>query len=124
MTTKQELFDKVCEGLASQNWEQCYYEYCRYEYEGKRCAIGHLIDKDEFKKQYEQELCEVIGTINGNQRINKYVCEKYGEEHIDFLAELQRVHDNSTDKNMKSKHREFAELHGLDTTTLDEGVDG
>ncbi len=119
MTTKQELFDKVCEGLASQNWEQCFHECCRYEYNGKRCAIGHLIDEKEFQAQYGKKLCEMIGTVTISPSIKKYICEKYGEENIDFLRDLQRVHDNASDANMKRKHEEFAELHDLDTTKLD-----
>lgn len=114
MVTEQELFDKVCQGLASQNWQQCYDNGCRYEYNGLRCAIGYLIDKEEYEAKNCVHLHDVMGTVTGNSHISNYIAEKYGREHIMFLKELQLRHDgNSNPEDMKNSYKIYAEKHGL-----------
>lgn len=88
--TEQELFNKSVAGLAGQGWQRAIGESgtCLYLTEdGMRCAVGHVLNlsDDELKRLN----CGSWGRVVDDGLATP--------DHKDFLIELQRCHDLSSD---------------------------
>lgn len=121
IATKQEIFNKVYLGLAKQKFVQALKNYscCYYDNKTKRrCAIGQLGSIQSAKKW--QTMGGTVKCLIENYKINtKYVNKK----HMDFLYELQSIHDfwGSRDSEvMKQKLEEFAKINKLKIPKLND----
>jgi hypothetical protein len=83
--TKQEMFDRVLEGIVAQGGGAIERGQCRYLTTTKRrCAAGLFLEGEEGRS--------MIGSAAFyKHRFTSIV----GEENINFLSELQAAHDNS-----------------------------
>lgn len=114
---KQEIFDKVFLGLKSQNFQLSFAEGqgCRYRGpNGLKCAIGHLISDEEYDPNMETHTVREL----------KYCLLNLiqGEEMLEFLADLQCIHDNCLyrddgDRSMEQELRSFALENNLSVPT-------
>ena len=81
--TYQDLFDAAVRGLASQGWERSMDEnddVCAYRGEcGRKCAIGWLIDKDDYRPE-----------IEGYDASKIFACTN---QKMQFLQAMQNAHD-------------------------------
>lgn len=121
IATKQEIFNKVYLGLAKQKFVQAMKNgsCCYYDDKTKcRCAIGQLGSIQSAKKW--QIIGGTIINLVSKHKINtKYVNKK----HMDFLNELQSIHDfwSSRDSEvMKQKLEEFAKINKLKIPKLND----
>lgn len=83
--TEQEVFDQVARHLLTQNSKSLHSDdnNCAYlSSDGRKCAAGCLIAKDEYRGEIE-------GTI-WSGLISKY---KYTAAHENLISELQKIHD-------------------------------
>jgi hypothetical protein len=84
--TRQEIFDKIYLGMKSQGFRQCTDGYeCRYRNKRKklRCTAGWLIpDSDYNARKMEGFLIKELDFFKDM-------------EHIDFIEEIQEIHDES-----------------------------
>lgn len=102
MFVDQKIFDKVVIGLNSQDWEQCSYDgKCKYKVKKLKCAAGHLIPDNDYKKEFE----------TGNVA-SEYFHTKYKQTQVRFIFRLQALHDNNK-KNMKDVFKSFAAENNL-----------
>lgn len=108
--TKQETFDVVCKGLAAQNWQQsvnrsgtCVYRSPK----GLKCAAGHCIPDEEYKKDMEGHGAEYLTEFGSMPEFRRH--------DNDFLLRLQKLHDNDDYAyNMKFAFQEEAAEQGLE----------
>jgi hypothetical protein len=103
--SRQEIFDRVVQGLAAQKWrrsvaekgERCVYINAR----GDRCAVGHLLG--EYAKD------TVVGVLalydSGDIRVSR--------DLLGFLRSLQCLHDNFTGEVMRDEFKFFAHANSL-----------
>lgn len=120
--TNQEAFDAVVRHLRKQNRQASWDGACAYRTPpGGRCAIGALIDDDQYNK-----------TIEG-QSIRELIADRVVDTDISdgLLVELQVLHDrtdswNDTEKMQWVSENAIAELRviaykfGLDDKIIDE----
>lgn len=119
--TKQEMFDQVVDGLASQDFEQSIDSYgdCLYLSEdGKRCAAGHLFT--------DEELALIHPHFEGRTVLNLVNTEGLDLSRMDvtFAEILQFTHDHhnsATPEGMYGQFKELAHQWELDTLFLDIG---
>jgi len=87
--TYQEMFDKVCAHLLTQNKKAMDYEgICRYRSDdGTKCAIGCLIPDDLYEKELEGKgVRELI--------LSEFKFSSYLQQFdLKFLIALQATHD-------------------------------
>jgi len=110
--TKQEMFDKACEGLAAQGWQKsralngaaCLY---RGPY-GLKCAVGHIIPDEIYDPKWDA----YIGSIQEVCEASSDVAALIGSE-IEFAREMQRAHDTADEGSMRGRFILLAEKHGL-----------
>lgn len=102
--TEQEVFDQVARHLLTQNAKSLRSDIdCAYlSSDGKKCAAGCLIAKDEYHTIIE-------GTI-WSGLVSKY---KYTEAHKDLIYKLQRIHDFHYVSDWKLKLTELAKNRNL-----------
>lgn len=111
--TKQEIFDKVVAGLASQGFERSVDaespHRCMYRgAEGRRCAAGWLIPDEQYRAGLEK-LPVVSAAVCG------VLVGLVGEENILFVQALQDVHDNGrTPLSMQDNLRNVAGRYSLE----------
>jgi hypothetical protein len=85
--TAQELFSKSVLALVKQGHKSCVGMACKYERDdGSRCAIGHLLTKEELVKLdgFEGDILKMMKEGRLPERLK---C------HIDMLIDLQAAHD-------------------------------
>lgn len=90
---KQQIFEKVCDGLHSQGWRRSEREtQCMYRGpEGRRCAVGWLIPDDIYKTAMEGSLAHLIEySQSGTDTAH---LASVLTEHRAFLKRLQELHD-------------------------------
>lgn len=108
--TRQEMFNTVVRGIASQGWEQSVGdETCAYNGpDGRHCAVGWLIADIKIAETWNEK-------TSVGQLMDKYpeIEERFlGFEN--FLDALQRVHDEARDTaGMKNDLQNFATAHNL-----------
>lgn len=112
MKTKQEIFDEVVKGLASQGFKQSLLPEkdgggCAYRGDhGRKCAVGHLIPDEKYSKAFE-------GDSVAEYNIQE-VLKSEGYEDACFLDQLQHCHDSGhTPEGMRIRLRSEAERLGL-----------
>ena len=91
--SRQEMFDKVCQHLKTQKKRSMLSNYglCAYrDHDGLKCAVGALIP-DDFYDVYMNVVHNTSSVINLMRNIPELKIE---EVNLDFLDELQRIHDN------------------------------
>ena len=85
--TVQAVFDRAVAGLAAQKFQPSVNgSGCSYRGEGgRKCAVGHLIDDDEYLPSMEgKSAMDLLGGPSSNPVHS-------------FVAQLQRAHDRSTE---------------------------
>lgn len=127
MPTKQETFDKVALHLLTQNGRaedgdgQCMY----WEREsGRQCAVGCLIPKNEYKKEFEgRVLFEFDAThrIPTEPKVPSIVGQFMKDKGYDLslLYDMQNIHDTDTVAHWKRKLLELGSRNNLLTTVID-----
>lgn len=114
---RQEMFEMSVTGLASQNWIRCYDEnagQCVYSMEGDKvpslhCAVGWI-----------KLVPKRLNSFSIGALMNEGL---FLEEDYEFLTDLQRAHDGSTDPiTMQRSLVHFAKLYGLKVPSELEGV--
>lgn len=106
--TRQEAFDQVVRGLASQGWRWSLTtcgdgsETCAYRGDhGRRCAMGWLIPDDDY-----------LGECSMKIYLSR-LREVWPNAEVDVL-QFQRMHDNSLiSEEMEKTFRMYADEHGL-----------
>lgn len=145
MLTKQQMFDKVAEGIIAQGGpsvsvvsDTVHFSACVYRSaNGRKCGVGQLIPDELYVP--EMEGLSVAGIFRKKSLAtlelrNVLLC-KDGDEKFPFCSELQSRHDLAADatissyspyydttnffKCWKSLMLRTAELHGLDASVLD-----
>lgn len=93
----QQIFDFAVTYLRFQS-ERCTNGMsCRYRNEdGNRCVVGAMIPDSEYKKGMEGET--VYGLVNKN-----YIDVERDSRMADFLRELQRAHDTSSQEDREER---------------------
>ncbi len=127
MPTRQETFDKVALHLLTQNKRAedddgvCMY----WEREsGRQCAVGCLIPKNEYKKEFEGK---VLFEFDATHRVptepvtpssvGKFMKDKGYD--LSLLYEMQNIHDTDTVARWRIKLLELASRKNLLTTVID-----
>lgn len=101
MITNQEAFNKVVISLRKQGRKSrvtlsngFFHDRCVYRGpNGLKCGAGHLIPdelyKDEFDNEFEDSSIRNIVSHYGEEKV-------FGDkiENINFIAQLQKIHDN------------------------------
>lgn len=99
--TRQEIFDTVVINLRKQGRVSegrvndsegvtCLY---RNKENGCRCAAGWLIPDEDYDPSFEGQTVRVGTGELGGLRVQNYFIDKFGEENLKFIQELQTVHD-------------------------------
>lgn len=106
--TRQEIFDKVWDGLKTQGFKQSYNKIsgtCHYRGpDGLKCAAGHLIPDNEYDPAIEFITLEDITWFQNN----------FTETEIKFIGKLQTCHDAvNDDSEIESAFRKLAAKQGL-----------
>lgn len=108
MNTRQETFNQVVRGLASQRWERSVDPstgLCAYRGAGgTKCAAGHLIPDEDYDKSFE-----------GWGVTHAYVSPCFRQKHyVYFVRELQMIHDNGKGGEvLRNCFHQYAYSHGL-----------
>jgi hypothetical protein len=87
----QQVFDYVVNKLREQG-ESCYDEeegICKYRFDGKKCAVGHLIKDSDYTDDFE-------GHIVTDAVVADYFTSK--QANLELLRQLQFVHDDLFNK--------------------------
>jgi len=88
--TPQQIYDKVVAHLSTQGKRSVDDRYCRYHSEdGLMCAVGVLIDKDDYFPEIDQGNKTIKGLVQ--QYEDKF--PEWMSENLGLLSELQSVHD-------------------------------
>lgn len=106
--TRQEIFDKVASHLLRQNAKSVVTAGaigCSYRgIEGRKCAIGILIDDDEYEPEMEGRS---VGKL-----LDFPQCS-WMWQHQGFLRELQNIHDTFPPEEWEDNLIRFSENHNL-----------
>ena len=129
---KQLVFDKVSKHLLTQN-KRCESETpfnvsCKYRKGDLKCAIGALIDDEEYipvmdnlRLLREEYGCTANTVVQSNPLVLSIIKRKYGEfveNDIFFLKSLQKIHDVSDVNEWKVNLLSLAQQYGLRTNVL------
>lgn len=100
MMTSQEIFDKVCKHLVTQNKKATRpgRRMCNYRYGDLKCAVGCLIPDEVYKPSMEGPLTRLLS----------YEELKWMEPHYQLLSHLQGIHDTTLPFDWKRRLRECA----------------
>ena len=106
----QEIFNTVWEKLTKQGKRAynmatftCMYKIVEGE-QVLRCAVGHLIPDEEYRKEFEGKSCDAPMVFGGENPIFIYITNK-GYDAA-FLGLLQQCHDYSRDENFVQDFQE------------------
>ncbi len=109
------MFNKIVKHLLKQN-KKCEltnkndYKMCVYRGEnGMKCAIGCILPDKLYRPRHDKESYDIYRLMN-NLEIRKYFG---GKDNIEFLVELQGIHDSYNPKNWKFKLKIFAKKYDL-----------
>jgi hypothetical protein len=121
---RQEIFDTVARHLLSQG-KKCEIPttphedgVCMYRYNGMACAVGVLIPDDLYNESMEGYTISVLIGTHLPRRHRRYTFPDWICDNIDFIVELQRVHDWEEPRDWVSKLEELARNNNL-VWTLD-----
>lgn len=124
MLNRQEMFTKVVNGLASQQWQKSVRESpdgkstaCQYRgEEGRRCGVGWIIRDDEYKPEMEGLMAKRLVAYYGARILEGFHRgDEMLESDLEFLDQLQGHHDMSeSPDHMEERFRRFAVEHGLE----------
>ncbi len=129
---RQEVFDKVATHMLKQDKRAMEYnsftdsETCLYlDGDGNKCAIGCYIPDGHDGQEYRGGVQELLTQFPDlvplfGLKTNKYDC--FDGNDIDFLANLQVIHDKDDPSYWRHKLREFGQRHNLLTTVCDEST--
>ena len=105
---RQEVFDRVVRGLASQDWKRSENDEgtCRLRGDhGRKCALGHLIPDKLYTETDEGGLPEEIGALRS--------AGVTGRGMLNFLGVLMNAHDEPGLGDMRSYFQSIAKSHRL-----------
>lgn len=114
---KQEMFDKVVRHLIRQNkksidsTKNILTNSCMYRFGELQCAIGCLIEDDEYDEKMENLLIRnLIFRFK-----DKFSTEKFNlfEENLRLLITLQTIHDHEKIENWSQKLKQLAVKNNL-----------
>ncbi len=121
----QAAINKMYLGLQAQGWKRSVNDNnsCRYRgYDGRKCAIGHLIPDEAYDSKYETCLPSVDGAIHGLLRVSCGLPD-IGFPEFSQLREFQRIHDDpSSPIPMEERFTSYA--HHLGYTVPSDKKDG
>ena len=107
--TNQEILDKVANHLLTQN-EKAYNDSthsCAYlDSEGRKCAVGCLIPDDQYSKELEGAI------LTSNPKLKALPCMQGLD--IDFLRDLQTIHDHRLILNWRAELMYLASQNNLE----------
>ena len=108
MTTRQEIYDTARKGLLGQMKKSRFGgDKCAYRGDnGLKCAIGHCIPDDSYNESLE-------GSLASHQEIMEAVGLEQNLSNIQFLRDLQEVHDYSSPEDWEEELDYFAERYNL-----------
>lgn len=110
MITKQEILNKVYPFMMKQN-QKCIKpgnnDY-QLHYNDLRCNLGVLISIEEYKPEFEN-----IGTDYDNALGNYFKSKGYDNDDIDWLWELQLIHDDWVVEEWHTAFNYFAYTNNL-----------
>lgn len=111
MISLQETFDTVIAHLRKQGCAARYQGSCKYRepYSEKKCAAGCLIPDDKYDPHYEG--MSVKGGDGATTPVGKLIAS-LGHD-IDFVYELQTVHDHTGPKFWEREFKRIADHRGL-----------
>lgn len=109
---RQELFDRVVTHLLTQNRRAYHDGLCVYrDTAGNMCAIGCLINKDNYSLTLENQCLESHGAVY------KAVCDSLGYTLSDgeeaMLGNLRNIHDEVSPDKWPIALKELARVEGL-----------
>lgn len=105
---RQEVFDKVATHLLTQMKKSMDDDNCLYRGpRGLRCAIGCLIPHELIKPSINTKIVNEL-PLKILRRIGVQT-----DEDIEFLRQLQRIHDREVPDNWKLKLYNFAKYNNL-----------
>lgn len=108
MSLKQELFDRISKHLLKQNAKSIGIGGCRYRGDnGLKCAVGAIISDKRYSEKIEE-------TNVYNQEVADCLPVRYqGRGSIEFLAKLQKLHDQLPVDLWKQRLEEIAKDENL-----------
>jgi hypothetical protein len=110
---RQQIFNKAIKGILDQggpsvtlNMSTGKLTSCRYRGpDGTKCAIGHLIDDEEYDPSMEGY------SVTGEQFFKwQNKIEKMAELEPSFLADLQAIHDNAVTSTLWKQEKFIAQF--------------
>ena len=121
---RQELLNTVVAGMRAQNWELSEIAredgrlVCAYRgTDGSKCAAGHVMS-DELASLWESNDIGCLSVSKVPSALQEEV--RYLEPHVDFLHDLQVIHDQPLGsasfrdrRHMRLRMKEYAEQEGL-----------
>lgn len=112
--TKQQTFNKVATHLLTQNSKALNnYGGCNYKNDiGLKCAAGCLIPDDIYNKDVEGGQVDCMENFDRPELFKSLVTS------LNFLKELQNLHDHQLVMDWKQKLRNLAIKHKLSYTML------
>lgn len=127
MKTKRKIFETVKSHLLTQK-SKCMDNFggCKYrmktEYNVLKCAIGALIPDSSYKSEmddahYVYNLRDGSSLeVSSNPLVKEVLCGIYGELDLEFLTQLQKIHDCTEVKDWETvlnnfEERELDEIH-------------
>ena len=123
MFTQQELFDRALFGVRKQKY-RISARGCCCKYRGlnsDKCNIGHCIDDDALAQDMDNT--GSIATIMRDSlcpKLKARVQEAIGDHPLQFLSDLQRVHDEAQDADIYERGMvTFAKTYNLKYTPLE-----
>jgi len=126
--TKQEIFDVVYRGLASQGFRQSVKSTswsdtgprCRYRSEVGKCAAGWLIPDEMYDPKFDGGVCDGGGAIGNVYRMNEAVQKLFPQVLMSFVTSLQDHHDTAHDPvDMQRRLEATAQAFNLKVPELD-----
>lgn len=115
----QEVFDRVAQHLLTQRCKSLdeYQECCYRNPEGLRCAVGCLIEDDEYTSEMEGEVPREREKAKYMDPVTKWAL-RHGLNTA-LLRALQTVHDRYSVSNWSQHLVSVAKRFGLNQTVVD-----
>lgn len=115
---KQEIFDKVLNHMRNQKLPARNNGSCVYydETTNRKCAIGCLIPTEQYDPMFDTAIFCHVGVNVTVQKALENVGIKINEDMLEFLDQLQLIHDGIESPwsiIQESEMKEVAEKHSL-----------
>ncbi|UOL48841.1 hypothetical protein [Pseudomonas phage Astolliot] len=108
--TAQQVFDQVARHMLTQNARASDGRSCKYREGSLKCAAGCLIGENEYDTKFENSSWSILADR-----------DLVPKQHMDFIRELQRIHDNYHDVHIWPLClRRLARKHSLGASVVDE----